>query len=167
MCHALVVAWAGIAQFAGRYQPGIGTIDTSSMRAETPHVRIRLLGSLAIDDTAIQLARRDRVVLARLAIAAGRVVPRDVLIDALWGRRATLGREGACRWLIMRLRRLLGSAAIETAPGGYRLALAPADVDVLQFKAMATRPRELGAVGGADRAAYVAGTGTRTVVGRL
>ena len=65
-------------ELAGRYQPGIGTIDTSSMRAETPHVRIRLLGALAIDDTAIELARRDRVVLARLSIAAGRVVPRRV-----------------------------------------------------------------------------------------
>ena len=30
---------------------------------------------------------------------------------------------------------------------------APADVDVLQFKAMVTRSRELAAVGGADRAA--------------
>ena len=157
MCHASVVADAGIAGLAGRYQPGIGTIDTSSMRAETPHVRIRLLGALAIDDTAIQLARRDRVVLARLSIAAGRVVPRDVLIDALWGGDVPASADKVVQGAIVRLRRLLGSAAIETAAGGYRLALAPADVDVLQFKAMATRSRELAAVGGVDRAAYVAG----------
>ena len=157
MCHAPVVAHAGIAELAGRYQRGIGIIDMSPRRTETPHVRIRLLGSLAIDDKAVQLARRDRVVLSRLAIAAGRVVPRDTLIDALWGGDVPLSADKVVQGAIMRLRRLLGSAAIETAPGGYRLTIAPSDVDVLQFKALVTRSRELAAVGGADRAAHVAG----------
>ena len=130
-------------------------------------MRIRLLGSLAIDDTAIQLARRDRVVLARLSIAAGRVVPRDVLIDALWGGDVPPSAEKVVQGAIMRLRRLLGSAAIETAPGGYRLALAPADVDVLQFKAMATRSRRACRRRGRRSRRLRGWAGTRTVVGRL
>jgi DNA-binding SARP family transcriptional activator/WD40 repeat protein len=120
-------------------------------------VKIRLLGSLAIDGEATSLARRDRIVLARLAVAVGRVVPRDVLIDALWGGEVPASADKVVQGAIVRLRRLLGPAAIETAPGGYRLALSAADVDVLQFKTMAARARELAAVGGIDRAAHVAG----------
>lgn len=124
---------------------------------ETPSVRIRLLGALAIDDEPVQLARRDRIVLSRLATSAGRVVARDTLIDALWDGDTPASADKVVQGTIMRLRRLLGPDAIETAPGGYRLALPAAEVDVLQFKAMAGRSRELAVVGGADRAAHLAG----------
>lgn len=112
---------------------------------------------MAIDEALAELGRRDRVVLARLALAAERVVSRDVLIDALWDGLAPPSAAKVLQGTIVRLRRRLGVEAIDTTPLGYRLNLPAAEIDVLQFKALATRSRELTEVGSVDRAAYVAG----------
>ena len=54
---------------------------------------------------------------------------------------------------IGRLRKVLGPAAIETVPGGYRLALDGDEVDGYQFEQLIDRARVLRATGQVDRAA--------------
>ncbi len=66
---------------------------------------------------------RVRMLLARLALTAGRPVPVEVLIDALWGADVPADAGGALQALVSRLRRALrGVGAVELAAGGYRLA---------------------------------------------
>ncbi|MEV0391301.1 BTAD domain-containing putative transcriptional regulator [Nonomuraea sp. NPDC050643] len=75
--------------------------------------------------------------LARLALEAGRVVPVEVLITAIWGERPPAGVANALQSLVSRTRRLAGHAAIESQPAGYRLAIDPGDVDALRFERLA------------------------------
>jgi len=63
-----------------------------------------------------------RGALARLALDAGRAVPTEVLIDALWGADPPDTVANALQALVARLRRALGPGVVATVPGGYRLA---------------------------------------------
>lgn len=85
---------------------------------------------------------RLRMLLARLALDAGRVVPADVLIDGVWGAAPPADAANALQALVSRLRRALGGAiAVESGTGGYRLAVDPEDVDAHRFEELAARGR--------------------------
>ncbi|MBB4687806.1 putative ATPase/DNA-binding SARP family transcriptional activator [Amycolatopsis jiangsuensis] len=106
-----------------------------------------LLGPLRVagaDGTPIDIGgARLRMLLARLALDAGRSVPVDVLIDGLWGDQPPAEAGNALQSLVSRLRRVLrpAGAELESGPGGYRLAV-PADaVDVHRFEQLATEGR--------------------------
>ncbi|HEU4911211.1 MAG TPA: BTAD domain-containing putative transcriptional regulator [Actinomycetes bacterium] len=117
---------------------------------------IAVLGPLALDDRDTALGPRDRVVLAALTIAGGRVVAADRLADALWDGRPPPTWAKVVQGCVVRLRKALGPDAIDTTATGYRLAL-PADaVDAHRFELMVNRARELVVLGQPDRAAYVA-----------
>jgi predicted ATPase/DNA-binding SARP family transcriptional activator len=90
---------------------------------------------------------RLRMLLARLALAAGRPVQADTLIDDLWGEHTPAGAAAALQGLVSRLRRVLdGTATVDFAAGGYRLPIGPDDVDAHRFEQLAARGRrELGA----------------------
>ncbi|MEV6034506.1 BTAD domain-containing putative transcriptional regulator [Nonomuraea sp. NPDC052116] len=75
--------------------------------------------------------------VARLALEPGRVVPFDVLTAAIWGERPPAGSANALQSLVSRTRRLVGHAAIESHPAGYRLAVEADDVDVSRFERLA------------------------------
>ncbi|MEV4360567.1 BTAD domain-containing putative transcriptional regulator [Nonomuraea sp. NPDC049625] len=75
--------------------------------------------------------------VARLALEPGRVVPFDVLTAAIWGERPPAGSANALQSLVSRTRRLVGHAAIESHPAGYRLAVDADDVDVSRFERLA------------------------------
>ncbi|WP_433519814.1 BTAD domain-containing putative transcriptional regulator [Nonomuraea sp. CA-143628] len=79
-----------------------------------------------------------RVLLARLALEAGRVVPAEVLVAAIWGDEPPAGSANALQALVSRTRRLVGAATIESQPPGYRLAIEPAEVDVTRFESLAS-----------------------------
>jgi predicted ATPase/DNA-binding SARP family transcriptional activator len=68
--------------------------------------------------------------LARLALAPDRVVPVPVLIDLLWADDPPAEAVGNLQSYVSRLRRALGAERIVRQAGGYRLRLAPSDVDV-------------------------------------
>ncbi|MEU7857665.1 BTAD domain-containing putative transcriptional regulator [Nonomuraea sp. NPDC049141] len=101
-----------------------------------------LLGRFEIRDDEDQPVEipgaRVRALLARLALEPGRVVPIDVLTAAIWGDEPPAGSANALQSLVSRSRRLLGAAAIESQPPGYRLALEPDDVDVTRFERLTT-----------------------------
>ncbi|MBW0104321.1 AfsR/SARP family transcriptional regulator, partial [Pseudonocardia sp. KRD291] len=93
-------------------------------------------GARSDDGTRAELAPagpRLRGLLARLALDPGHPVGTSVLVDALWGGQPPDGVGNALQALVSRLRRALGTDLVRTAPGGYRLAVAPDDVDALRF----------------------------------
>jgi DNA-binding SARP family transcriptional activator/WD40 repeat protein len=120
-------------------------------------VGIALLGPLAVDDGGKAFSPRDRVVLAVLALRPGEVVSAERLADALWGERPPVSWPKVVQGCVVRLRKTLGPATIQTAQQGYRLVVHADDVDAQRFERMMVRGRELLALGEAERAAHVIG----------
>ncbi|MEV4052765.1 BTAD domain-containing putative transcriptional regulator [Amycolatopsis sp. NPDC049688] len=107
-------------------------------------MRVALLGPLRAaedDGTPIDIGgARLRMLLARLALDAGRAVPADALVDGLWGAEPPSDAANALQSLVSRLRKAL-PVAVESGPGGYRLAVAPGDVDAERFERLAADGR--------------------------
>ena len=79
-------------------------------------------------------AARQRVVLATLALAVGRVVRIDELIGALWGDGVPATAVKTAQTYVARLRQLLPDGTIVSAPTGYALAVDPESVDAARFE---------------------------------
>jgi predicted ATPase/DNA-binding SARP family transcriptional activator len=114
-------------------------------------MRIGLLGTLVVYDEAGRPVRvgghRVRMLLILLALDAGRVVPVYSLIEQLWEDEPPANSGNALQSLVSRLRAALrqaglGDRAIESHPAGYRLAIAPDEVDAVAFEALAVRGSE-------------------------
>ena len=121
-------------------------------------VGVSVLGPVEVDGDS-SLEPRDRAVLAVLAIRRGQVVSPAQFADALWGDSPPGSWPKQVQICIGRLRRVLGSAAIETTAGGYRLTLDDDDIDVRRFESLVERARVLRASGEPDRAAATLGRG--------
>jgi DNA-binding SARP family transcriptional activator len=96
-------------------------------------VGIAVLGPLTIEGDHKALGRRDRVVLAALAVHPGDVVSADVLADVLWGEQVPASWSKVVQGCVVRLRKVLGIHAIETEPLGYRLAVPLDEIDAPRF----------------------------------
>lgn len=118
-------------------------------------VVIAVLGPLTVDGSG-HFSPRDRVVLAALAVRAGQPVSTDQLADALWGDSPPASAAKILQGCVVRLRKALGTDAIETLAHGYRLAVPADDLDTRRFEALVARGHELLTLGEADRAAYQA-----------
>jgi DNA-binding SARP family transcriptional activator/Tfp pilus assembly protein PilF len=119
-----------------------------------------LLGPLVVrcDGLAVQIAGgRQRAVLAALLLDAGRVVPVADLAAALWGPAPPASARVSVQNYVRRLRQALGDAGparIETRPGGYRITVAPGELDVARFEELAAAARDAARAGSwADAAA--------------
>ncbi|GAA3625251.1 BTAD domain-containing putative transcriptional regulator [Lentzea roselyniae] len=99
-------------------------------------MRVALLGPTTVeadDGTPVDIGgARVRMLLARLALDPGRPVPTTTLIDDLWGEQPPADASNALQSLVSRLRKVCPDVTLE--PGGYRLAIAPDDVDVHRFE---------------------------------
>lgn len=86
--------------------------------------------------------RRQRAVLAILALNSGHLVERDDIIDALWGEEAPATAVNTIQTYVTRLRKTLERGRRPRAPGqvlitnnsGYLLAVDPGDIDVFLFE---------------------------------
>src|SRR4029453_18188893 len=87
--------------------------------------------------------------VALLAVRGGRVVPVEVLVDALWGERVPVAPRNAVQHHVSRLRAALGAESIVAAPDGY--ALVGATVDALGFEELLARARSAGRAGDAGQ----------------
>ena len=88
-------------------------------------VGIRLLGPTEVgvggrgDEPAARvLSPRDRVILSALCVQPGHAVAAETLADALWGEAPPKSWGKIVQGSVMRLRRAVGSATIETTAGG-------------------------------------------------
>ena len=112
--HALVRRAGGYA--APRWKIGDLVIDTGEHKVE-------------VDGAAVQLTPREFSILRELALAGGRVVTREVLVDRIWGQDEAPS-DGAIEYQLHGLRRKIGAERIRTLRGvGYSLAKPAADTD--------------------------------------
>jgi predicted ATPase/DNA-binding SARP family transcriptional activator len=121
-------------------------------------MRIGLLGGLEVlDDDERELpvaGAKLRALIAVLALHAGRVVPTEQLVDALWGESPPTAVRNGLQGLASKLRRALGASDLVAMRGeGYALEL-PADaVDVHRYEQLVASGREAAADGDLGRAA--------------
>ncbi|HSK95899.1 MAG TPA: winged helix-turn-helix domain-containing protein, partial [Euzebyales bacterium] len=106
------------------------------MRAagDGPPVRVEVLGPLRllVDGVLVDVrGPKRRGALALLAVAQGRALTVDHLLDALWPDEVPESGRSALHSHLSRLRGHLGAAAArrETRDGAYRLALADGELD--------------------------------------
>ena len=103
-------------------------------------VGIRLLGPTEVGMDG-SLAPRDRAVLSALCVQPGQAVPAEVLADALWGEAPPKSWGKVVQGSVMRLRRAVGSSAIETTAGGYRIVVPDGQLDTVEFEHLVARGR--------------------------
>jgi DNA-binding SARP family transcriptional activator/pimeloyl-ACP methyl ester carboxylesterase len=102
-------------------------------------MEISLLGPLRVEHESEEItfsAAKERSLLRVLALQPSRVVSTDALICALWGDQPPQAARKTLQTYIWNLRRVLGESTIETRPPGYRLAVEPQQVDVVNFRAL-------------------------------
>jgi predicted ATPase/DNA-binding SARP family transcriptional activator len=107
---------------------------------------VDLLGPLrlVVDGAVVEVRGfRRRTVLVRLALAEGRTVTADQLVDALWPEEAPDSGRQALHSHISRLRTQLGSAGdrLVTTPEGYRLELGGDGLDVAEARELLRRAK--------------------------
>ncbi|MFI0941058.1 AfsR/SARP family transcriptional regulator [Streptomyces sp. NPDC021020] len=84
---------------------------------------------------------RRRALLAVLLLDAGRLVGTERLIDALYGEEPPSGAANALQSQVSRLRQVL-PVPVEGHPAGYRLAVAPDQVDAHRFQQLSAQGRD-------------------------
>jgi predicted ATPase/DNA-binding SARP family transcriptional activator len=90
----------------------------------------RVLGPLSPGSA----SARQRLLLCCLLARANRFVAADRLVEELWGEALPADPGAALRTQVSRLRRRLPADALITEPGGYRLVVAPGDLDSVVFQ---------------------------------
>jgi predicted ATPase/tetratricopeptide (TPR) repeat protein len=99
-------------------------------------MRIGLLGGLTVEHDGRAVAvtgTMQLAVLFRLAVDAGAAVSYRAISEDVWGADVPENTRGALQSIVSRLRSQLPYGSIESTAGGYRLAVARADVDALAF----------------------------------
>jgi YVTN family beta-propeller protein len=116
-------------------------------------LEFRMLGPLEVsaDGRAVEIGGpRQRALLAALLLRAGQAVPRDALIQELWGDSPPPGAQHTLDVYVSRLRKALDAGASEpvllTMAGGYSLSLGAGQLDVLRFEQLVADGRSALAV---------------------
>src|SRR5919109_222578 len=120
------------------------------------HVEFRILGPLEAeqDGRLVPLGgRKQRALLALLLLHADAVVPRDRLIDEIWGDEPPETARTVLQVYISQLRKALGGERIETRAPGYRVRTEPDALDLERFERLVAEGRDALAGGDAERSA--------------
>jgi predicted ATPase/DNA-binding SARP family transcriptional activator len=110
----------------------------------------RVLGGLEVwrNGQALPLgAAKQRALRGLLLIRRGDV-PREVLVEALWGEQPPSGARNTLQVYVSRLRKAFGPDVIVTTPSGYRLEPAAGSVDAVRFESCFREGSDL--LGGGD-----------------
>ena len=113
----------------------------------------RILGPLEVVDEGepVPLGRlKERLVLAILLLHANEFVPRERLIDELWGEAPPPTAKKAVNVYVSQLRKTLarnGHDPITTADGGYRLEVDADELDVSRLRQLLATARERATAG--------------------
>ncbi len=113
----------------------------------SPVVRVRLLGTIEVE-TERGLSTvgglKVQALLAMLALAVPRDVTDDRLLEQLWDDARLADPINALQAQIVVLRKLLGRDVVVRHSSGYRLALAPDDIDVHRLEGLVHAGRDAG-----------------------
>ena len=107
---------------------------------------MRMLGPLEalVEGVSVPLGGpKQRALLAVLLLNANDVVPRDVLIDELWGGTPPPAAAAFVQNCVFRLRKEIGKDTLETQTPGYRLRIDPDSVDARRFERLVREARRL------------------------
>ena len=99
-------------------------------------LQFRILGPLEVESEGglVELGgQRQRLLLAVLLLRANEAVSTDSLLHAVWGDALPRTAKVSLQNGISRLRKLLGPVMLETRPHGYRLRVAPDQLDAVEF----------------------------------
>jgi DNA-binding SARP family transcriptional activator/tetratricopeptide (TPR) repeat protein len=124
---------AGVIRWWRWYQRGHGVVRTAGGVV----LEIRLLGEVTAytGGEPVPLGpARQRLVLAALAVDAGRVVSVDQLVARVWGEAPPSRVRGVLSSYVSRLRTALGAERLVWRSGGYLLAADAAQVDLHRFR---------------------------------
>ena len=108
-------------------------------------LEFRILGPLEVADDGqpMQLSgQKQRALLALLLLDANRVVSTDRIIDALWGEQPPRTAVTSLQNFVSQLRKLLGAEMLLTKPPGYRLEIAPEQLDLERFRRLVDSARK-------------------------
>ncbi|HEU5263851.1 MAG TPA: AfsR/SARP family transcriptional regulator, partial [Gaiellaceae bacterium] len=108
-------------------------------------LKFGLLGPLEVrdGDRVIDIRRRkQRALLAALALEVGRAISTDRLVEELWGEHSPRTAKHALENYVSELRKTLGREVIGTGPGGYVLEIDRDQVDVSRFERLVAEARE-------------------------
>jgi DNA-binding SARP family transcriptional activator len=125
-------------------------------------VEFRILGPLQVmrDGTAIEPGSpKQRGLLANLVVNHGRAVPRDRLIEDLWGGSPPATGLGVLQNYVSQLRKVLGADVVVTRGVGYVLDVDPEAIDSVRFERLVEQGRAALAVGDARAAGSLAAEG--------
>ncbi|MCL2532993.1 MAG: winged helix-turn-helix domain-containing protein, partial [Nocardiaceae bacterium] len=110
-----------------------------------PPVEVALLGDVATrrEGVLAPLAgARARSLLVALALRPGRSRSAAALVEDVWGDAPPKSPANALHTQISRLRSALPDGAVEAGPSGYRLTLAPEQVDLTRARRLARQAGE-------------------------
>src|SRR5918999_6481211 len=119
-------------------------------------MEFRILGLLEAEEDGRLLllgGRMQRALLALLLLHANEVVPRERLIDELWGPERPETARTALQVHVSQLRKALGGERIETRAPGYRVHTDPDALDLERFERLVAEGRDALAGGDAERSA--------------
>ncbi len=107
-------------------------------------VEFRILGPLEalVDGRPVALGgAKQRAVLALLLFEAGRIVPSERMIDALWSGSPPPTATASLQNFISQLRKSLGQETIETRAPGYRVQLNAEQLDLARLRRLIDEAR--------------------------
>ena len=118
-------------------------------------IEFRILGpveAVAADATLRLGGPKQRALLALLLLRRNEVVPRERLVDAIWGEDPPDSAANSLQVYVHGLRRVLGPERIERSGGGYRIHVEPGELDLERFETLVRRSKEALAARPADAA---------------
>ena len=99
---------------------------------------IRVLGPLEVLRDGLDVSprrKKERALLAVLALRPGESLSADRLVDDLWGESPPKTARHALENYVSELRQRLGRELIQTRAGGYALDVDPEQIDLVRFEA--------------------------------
>jgi DNA-binding SARP family transcriptional activator/tetratricopeptide (TPR) repeat protein/DNA-binding XRE family transcriptional regulator len=141
--------------------------QTATSAGDAP-LHVGVLGPLVVwrGDVPVAVNQpRLRSLLGLLAVQPGQVVPREELVDVLWGERPPDSCLALVHTYVAQLRGLLEPArqrrtvahVLVRVPGGYRLELDTDQLDLLRFQQLAAQARQADLAGDPASAAALLG----------
>ena len=116
-------------------------------------MEFRILGSLEVEDDGRLLklgGAKQRAALALLVLHANDVVPRERMIDELWGASPPETATTALQGYISHLRKVLGADRIVTRAPGYVLRVDSGELDLERFQSLTAEARRQESIDAAE-----------------